>query len=70
MLFGFVSRVHYTEYLVSLIKINYIDPADVMELDEMVVVLLRAEIEQPRRGRGEDENLYKDRILNVSLYLL
>lgn len=65
-MFFFVLRVHFTEYLVSLIKRNDIDPAYLMDVDEMAIVLRRAEIEPVAREVGEDENLYRDRIFNVS----
>ena len=50
----------------SLIKRNDIDPAYLMDVDEMAIVLRRAEIEPVAREVGEDENLYRDRIFNVS----
>ena len=62
-------RKHYKEYLVDLINKNGIDPADKMKIDEIHVVFRRAEMEPPARGGVETDDVYRQRLLEVSLVL-
>ena len=62
--------MHYKEYLVGLINRNAIDPAELMSIDELVIVLNRSEVATPERQDGENEDIYRERILNVSWWLI
>ena len=58
--------MHYKEYLVSLINRNGIDPIPIMETNDLVQLLERTDIKAPERERGEREDAYRKRIIEVS----
>ena len=50
----------------ELINDNLIDPANVMDVDELKAVLQREYIAVPQQERGETDDNYKQKLLRVS----
>ena len=63
----FFSRVHYTEYLCSLVFRNNVDPVSLLDLGELKQVFARANHFMPKQRPGEYEFQYKKRLAEVSI---
>jgi hypothetical protein len=61
-----VSSVHYREYLVDLINRNRIDPVEVMEEKELLLLLEKSEKKVPARQRSENPIDYRQRLMQVN----
>jgi len=61
-------RLHYKEYLVSLINKHKIDPVDIMSLQKMKLVFERNEVTLPKMPQNETEARYKSRLQQVYMY--
>lgn len=66
----YVCRVHYKEYLVSLINKNTIDPITIMTGNDLVQVLKRVDIPVPEKESDETDQHYIDRLVQVNTCLL
>jgi len=60
-----MCRIHYKEYLVGLVNRHGIDPAEVMTMEELTVLLERAEKKLPRRARDETITQRTRQLLDV-----
>ncbi|XP_077982621.1 uncharacterized protein LOC144437543 isoform X2 [Glandiceps talaboti] len=63
--FAGLCKLHYSEYLVELIKNNHIDPAVMMTADELKTILWRNEIKVPERGKKESVAQYTHKLLEL-----
>lgn len=57
-----LCKVHYQEYLVSLINAHSLDPSVLYEVDELEIVLGRYHVEFQRQAAGETADAYKARM--------
>ena len=58
-------RVHYTEYLCSLVFRSNVDPVSLLDLGELKQVFARANHFMPKQRPGEYEFQYKKRLAQV-----
>jgi len=61
-------RIHYKEYLVGLINKNNIDPISIMDLDELLVLVKRADREKEipkKKKKNQTDQEYKELIRKV-----
>ena len=63
--FQFFFRVHYTEYLCSLVFRSNVDPVSLLDLGELKQVFARANHFMPKQRPGEYEFQYKKRLAQV-----
>ena len=63
-------RVHYTEYLCSLVFRNNVDPVSLLDLGELKQVFARANHFMPKQRPGEYEFQYKKRLAQVLISVL
>ena len=66
--FCLFCRVHYTEYLCSLVFQHSIEPVSVLDLGEMKQVFARANHFMPKQRPGEYEFQYKKRLSEVGCW--
>ena len=61
-----LTRVHYTEYLCTLVFRHSIEPVSILEIGELKQVFTRANHFMPKQRPGEYEFQYKKRLSQVS----
>merc|ERR1712241_695310 len=63
-------KIHYTEYLCTLVFRHSIEPVSILEIGELKQVFTRANHFMPKQRPGEYEFQYKKRLSQVSLYMI
>lgn len=58
-----LCKLHYMEYLVNLVNIHGLDPADVFSIDKLKLCLQREEVAVPPMKLREPEESYRKRLL-------
>ena len=59
------SSVHYKEYLVNIINTHCLDPVTVYDTKMIKLVLIREEIAAPEQEDDEDDQQYRERLIQV-----
>ncbi|XP_039261476.2 uncharacterized protein LOC120337678 isoform X1 [Styela clava] len=58
-----LCKLHYIEYLVNLVNIHRLDPADIFTVDELKTCLRREDIDIPQKKARESEDTYRKTLL-------
>jgi hypothetical protein len=65
LLFPFLNRVHYVEYLCGLIFRNGVEPVPILDLGELQSIFTRSNHFMPKQRPGEYEFQYKRRLAEL-----
>ena len=57
--------MHYKEYLVNIINQHGLDPVTIYETPKIKLMLTRDEIEPPEQEDDEDDQQYRERLIQV-----
>lgn len=58
-----LCKLHYVEYLVNLVNMNGLDPADIFSIEELKTCLRREDIDIPQKKPREPEDSYRKTLL-------
>ena len=62
----YVHSFHYTDYLVSRIRSENLDPAEAFDTEELINVLTREELSPPKKRIFKSEIQYRLELIDVS----
>ena len=60
-------RIHFKEYLVSLVNREGIDPVSIMDVKELKMQLERLEKHSPKKQKKEKDDDYRARLMDVRM---
>ncbi|GFT84294.1 e3 ubiquitin-protein ligase RNF31, partial [Nephila pilipes] len=63
--FAGLCRIHYVEYLGQLVNKHKVDPIQIFEVDDLELVLRRANIRLPAKRYRENDVQYRERLIKI-----